>query len=70
MNIVMLESLGVSRTCLEQYTKPLEKAGHTVVCYERDDNENLQDVYKRQILKRYNRKKICRWRWHRSMKLK
>ncbi len=42
MNIVMLESLGVSRTCLEQYTKPLEKAGHTVVCYERDDNENLQ----------------------------
>ena len=42
MKIVMLESLAISRDLLANYTKPLEKSGHTFEAYERDDDPDTQ----------------------------
>lgn len=42
MKIVMLESLAISGDLLANYTKPLEKAGHTFEAYERDDDPDTQ----------------------------
>ena len=42
MNIVLLESLAVSKELLDQYTKPLIAAGHTFKAYERNDDISTQ----------------------------
>lgn len=42
MNIVLLESLGISENSLETYIKKLNALGHTFKAYERTDDINLQ----------------------------
>ena len=42
MNIVLLESLGVSRDILEKYTKELNNEGHTFKAFERTDDLEKQ----------------------------
>lgn len=42
MNIVLLESLGISENSLEIYIKKLKALGHTFKAYERTDDINLQ----------------------------
>ena len=42
MNIVLLESLGISPELLDQYAKKLEQQGHRFAAYERDTDPAVQ----------------------------
>ena len=42
MNIVLLESLGISPDLLDQYAKTLEQQGHHFAAYERDTDPAVQ----------------------------
>ena len=50
MNIVLLESLGVSDALIAELTAPLLQAGHTFARYERtDDEDELKRRYEPQL---------------------
>lgn len=42
MNIVILESLGISQETLQEYIQQLQQMGHTVTAYERNDDIAVQ----------------------------
>lgn len=42
MEIVLLESLGISRELLDSYAKKLEEKGHTFHAYEKDTDPEVQ----------------------------